>query len=101
MDFLARNSRNLNASCAWTLPLWRMRLSVQTSGLSLSVDSSNFLTPYFRYDSTEVRSLSTFVDDFPFRFCLPTSWVIPHISSPFLGPVCHSETLNFFIAYSP
>jgi formate hydrogenlyase subunit 6/NADH:ubiquinone oxidoreductase subunit I len=21
MDFLARNSRNLNASCAWTLPL--------------------------------------------------------------------------------
>jgi len=36
----------------------------------------------------------------PLHFWLPTSWVILHIFSP-LNCLCHSKTLNFFIAYSP
>ena len=33
MEFLARNSRNLNASCAGALSWWRIHLSGESPGL--------------------------------------------------------------------
>jgi hypothetical protein len=39
MDFLARNSRTLNASCAEALSWWRIHWSGQSSGLVLRTDS--------------------------------------------------------------
>jgi hypothetical protein len=44
MNFLARNSRNLNASCAGALSCWRIHLSGQSSGLFFRTDSRNLVS---------------------------------------------------------
>ena len=44
MEFLARNSQNLNASCAGALSWWRIHLSGQSPGLFLQTDSHNLVS---------------------------------------------------------
>ena len=44
MEFLARNSQTLNASCARALSWWRIHLSGQSPGLFLRTDSSNLVS---------------------------------------------------------
>jgi hypothetical protein len=39
MDFLGRNLRTLNSSCAGAVSWWRIHLSVQSSGLFLRTDT--------------------------------------------------------------
>jgi len=44
MEFSARNSRKLNASCSGTLSWWRIQLSGQSPGLLLRTDCRNLVS---------------------------------------------------------